>query len=133
MELQLEGIQKQYEEITTFVEVLKTSTEADFILSMLDNDDIEGEYIYLIPYPDLTTSPDSNPRTDVKLSSTIETELPQETIEPTFRTNISQLVFTPSPSLEEAATNDQLESERSGEKSEDIVLLDLPSPLFLTF
>ena len=74
---------------------------------MLDDDDIEGEYIYLIPYPDLTTCLDSNPRTDVKLSSTIETELPQETIEPTFRTNISQLVFKPSPSLEEAATNDK--------------------------
>ena len=31
MKLQLKGIQKQYEEITTFVEVLKTSKEEDFI------------------------------------------------------------------------------------------------------
>ena len=43
IELQLHGIKKQREEITAFIEVLKRSKNEDFILSMLDEDDIKGE------------------------------------------------------------------------------------------
>ena len=46
-----------------FVEVLKKSKDEDFILSMSDEDDIEGEYKNPIPSLVLTTSPDSNPKT----------------------------------------------------------------------
>ena len=58
MELQLQGIQKQREEITTFVEVLKKSNDKDFILSMSDEDDIEGEYMDPISSLVLITSLD---------------------------------------------------------------------------
>ena len=56
-------------------------------------------------------------------TSAIETELPLETDEPIFGTNIGQHDFTPSPS-----PNDQPVSKHNGEKSGDTVPLDLPSP-----
>ena len=58
MELQLQGIQKQREEITAFIEVLKKSKDEDFLLSMFDDDDIEGEYKDPIPSLALITSLD---------------------------------------------------------------------------
>ena len=55
---------------------MKRSKEEDFILSMSDEDNIDGEYTSPIPSPIFTTSPDSNPRIEVKLSFSVETELP---------------------------------------------------------
>ena len=74
------------------------------MLCMSDEDNIGREYTDPIPSPVLTTGLDSNLRTEVKHSFTVETELPQETSKPTFETKISQLVFTPSLSPEEDLT-----------------------------
>ena len=73
LELHLQGIQKQCEEITTLVEVMKKSMDEDFLLSMSDEEDIEGEYMDPIPSPILNSSPDSIPKTEVTLISTIKT------------------------------------------------------------
>ena len=73
LELHLQGIQKQCEEITTLVEVMKKSMDEDFILSMSDEEAIEGEYMDPIPSPILNTSPDTIPKTEVTLLSTIKT------------------------------------------------------------
>ena len=72
-----------------------------------DDDDDEGEYTDPIPSLRLTTSPNSYMRIEVRLSFVVETKLPQETTEPSFGTNISQLIFSPSPSPKKATINDQ--------------------------
>ena len=64
---------------------------------MSNDDDIKGGHTDPIMSLVLTTSPDLNPRTKMKLSSTIETELSQETTEPAFGTKIIQPIFLPSP------------------------------------
>ena len=73
---------------------------------MSDKDDDEGEYMDPITSTVLTTSRDSNPWTEEQLSSVVEIELPQETVELDFGTYISQSVFLPSSSSKEVATND---------------------------
>ena len=83
---------------------MKRSKDEDFILSMSYEDNIDREYTDPIPSPVFTTSLDSNPRTEVKLSFAVEIELPQDTAKLSFGTKISQSVFTPSPSPEKALT-----------------------------
>ena len=71
MELQLQGIQKQQKVLTTLIKELKKTKAQESIFSTLEGEDIEGEYIDLIssldltPSSDLTTSPDSKPRTEL--------------------------------------------------------------------
>ena len=50
-------------------------TNEDFILSMLDEEDIEGEYIYPISSLVLTIGPNFVPKIELKLSYVVETEL----------------------------------------------------------
>ena len=69
--------------------------------------DTEGEYTDTIPATDLTTNLDSNLGPEVRSSSIVEVELPQETTKPAYGTNISQQVFMPWPSPETVATSDQ--------------------------
>ena len=60
LELQLQGIQKQQEEITTVVEELKNIKARASIFSSFEEEDIEGEYTNPIPSPNMTPSPDSD-------------------------------------------------------------------------
>ena len=70
------------------MEVLKKSKDKDFILSVSNEDDIEGEYVDPILPLVLTTSSDLISNTDVKPSFVIETEIPPEFVDPTLRTMI---------------------------------------------
>ena len=128
LELQIQGIQKQREELTTLNEELKKTKAQESMFSVSEGKDIEGEYVDLIPALDLTTSSNLNLRTEVRSSSAIEVKIPQESTKPIYGTNISQPVFMPSPSLEAATTSDQPKSKHGGAKSGDTVPLDLSSP-----
>ena len=50
------------EELTTALEEMKKTKAQDSIFFMLEGDDDEGEYTNPKPSPDLTTSPDCDPR-----------------------------------------------------------------------
>ena len=66
MELQLQGIQKQQEELTALIEELKKTKAQDVVSSTLEGEDIKGEYTYPIPSLDLTTSLNYELRTELE-------------------------------------------------------------------
>ena len=91
------------EELTATLEELKKARPQASISLMSKGDDIERGYTDPISSLVLTTSLDFDP----KAMMAANPELPQETKEPTFRTNIGQPVFdTPSPTPTTTATND---------------------------
>ena len=66
MELQLQGIQKQQEELTALIEELKKTKAQDVVFSTLEGEDNKGEYTDPIPSPDHTTSLNYELRTELE-------------------------------------------------------------------
>ena len=67
LELQLQGIQKQQEEITTVVKELKRIKAHACIFSTFEGEDIKGEYTYPIPSLNLMLSPDSSSKPKIEV------------------------------------------------------------------